>query len=319
MQIQITWTANWAGNHQVCYREVGTPTFTCQTVAAVLGVNSLVIDVPTNFCDDISYEGYVLAECSDPVDDNLDGFPDASSQFTILITTQTDPCEPYEISCDTVAISGINIDVAGTGYLPGEQILANGSDLVATVGTVGGSGEITSVVLSPGFFYAAVPALTISTAGGVGASLTAILGNCLLSLSGCDGTMDDGLPVALVRVNVEVGDSIYVCSDGIPNPSPPPATCTFTVTNSTVPLGGTCNCLDCVEITVSNPTGGNLQLQYTTCNDPAGPEGETAIVMYQETIVAGASNVIIPNCAILSSIYAEAGLIVVTYPCPVSA
>lgn len=319
MDIQISWTAGWAGPHDVCYRlQPGPATFTCQTVNCTVGVNTLVITVPTNFCEGALYQGYILAQCSDPVDSNEDGFPDAAAQFTILIPEQADPCQPYQLTCDEASVADILIDVPGSGYLSGETITANGTDVIWEINTVDGLGGILSVIPLPGnngFTYSTPPTLTINTVGGLGADLTAVLDTCSLLYGSCDGVNSDGTPLppgAQFRPPLAVGESVLICATSLPDPF-------VTGVGTVLPLfpgKESCNCQPCVQLTVSNPTGDPIDLYYTTCN---GANGEAAIptpiVLWREVIEAGASNVVIANCVLSGSVSADPALVIVVDPC----
>lgn len=314
MEIQISWTANWAGNHDVCYRKVGEVAFTCVTVNSILGTNSTIIDVPTNYCEDVTYEGYILAECSSDIDVDEDGFPELATQFSILINTNTDPCEPYQITCDNGAI-GLIVEVPGQDYAVNDQIFANGVDLVGEVATIDGVGGILTTNLFGIYKYVAQPAISVTSALGNGASLAGPLSDCDAILTGCAGTNDDGAgldPEGDLNINIKVGDSIVVCSEGVPDPK-------TTLGDTTVipaPALDTCNCLDCVRLKIDNPTGQDLEVSYTTCNDP---NGNGIIVLWKENIEAGASNYIVSDCVIQESVYAETGLVLTFEACPVPA
>lgn len=305
MDLQISWTAGWAGNHEVCYRKQGTFTYTCQTVVATLGPNNIIITVLDNFCDDVTYEGYILAECQG------EASPDEGTQFSVLINTKTDPCEPYQIDCDNSPINSL-VATGGSLYQVGDAIFADGVTQVGDVATVDGGGAILTVNFTdPVTTFSAPPVMTIVSGAGAGAVITAPLSGCLPTLASCDGAVADGNPSSGIRVNIPVGGSFYLCAEVAPTPSPGSQ---YTVTNLLGPGYDTCHCEGCVEIEVSNPTDTNLFLYYTTEDPVLG-----TIVLWQETIVAGASNVNIANQALEDSVSWDAGLVVVTTPCPLPA
>jgi hypothetical protein len=305
MDLQISWTAGWAGNHEVCYRKQGTVAYTCQTVVATLGPNSVLITVPNNFCDDVTYEGYILAECQGAVE------PSEGTQFSILINTKTDPCEPYQIDCDNSPINALGA-TGGSLYQIGDAIMADAVQ-VGDVNTIDGGGAILTVNFTdPVTPFSAPPVMTIVSGAGAGAVITAPLTGCIPILLSCDGAVDNGVPAPSgIRPNIPVGSSFYLCAEVAPTPSPDSQ---YTVTNLLGPGYETCHCEGCVEIEVSNPTGGNLYLYYTTEDPVLG-----TIVVWQETIAAGASNVNIANQALEDSVSWDAGLVVVTTPCPLPA
>lgn len=299
MQLQISWTAGWAGNHDVCYRKQGVVSYTCQTVVATLGPNTVLIVVPDNFCDEVTYEGYVLAECQGAVP------PSEGTEFSITINTKTDPCEPWEVTCDNAPIETLTA-LGGTLYLPGDAIMADAVQ-VGDVATIGGGGDILTVNFTDNITtFSAPPVMTIVSAAGTLAVIDAPLAECRPTLTACDGaSVDGGIVVDLV-----VGESVYTCLEFAPTPLPPAQ---YTVTNLIgTPGYTTCHCEGCVEIEVSNPTAFPLFIYYTTYDPGLG-----SIVLWKQLINAGALNENIPNQAIEDSVSSQAGLVIVLTPCPI--
>jgi hypothetical protein len=323
LTIEISFVANTAGNHDVCYREVGTSTFTCVTVNAALGANTIVINPPTNYCGDVTFEGYVIAECSNPADNNLNDFPDVVegiSQFTILVTAQPADCDPYRVTCDATKIGGILVTVGGMDYVDGEVVVANGVDNVGTVNVVPASnGVVGSITLTGTNTYPSPPTLTITTAGGSLAELQALMDDCVVFLAGCDGQVEDDVdsPIAL-RTELPLSSNITICSNGVPDVEP--ATGDYTVIPDPI-VPENCRCTDCVQMTVTNVNVDTaFTLSYTSCNNPAGEGGETATVFYQHNFPVGAFGpLVLPICAIQESISWEPvieGFSVGVTPCP---
>ena len=302
MDLEISWTANWLGNHDICYREQGTLAYTCTTIYANLGPNSTIIQVPDNFCGQVVYEGYVLAQCQ-----GGGALPAEGTEFTIIINEKVDPCMPYNIHCDNAPIALLSLIAPGSGYLDGEVVTADGIP-VGTVGILPG-GELGSVVLTNNTTtFSALPVMAINTTGGLGGVIGVQLADCAPILNGCDGSNDQGVPAIGVQAKIPVGSDFYLCATTVPAPLP---AAQMTVSPLLNPPFETCHCENCIEARVSNPTPAPLSIWYMTY-DP----GMGAIVLYKEVIVAGASNQPLSNQAIADSITAQVGLVVNVQSCP---
>jgi len=302
MDLEISWTANWIGNYNVCYREAGTLNYTCSIeFVAALGPATKTITVPNNYCDLVVYEGYILAECQGNAD------PAEGTQFTIQIVQKDDPCNPYNVHCDNAPIASLIPSAPGIDYVTGEDVLADG----IPVGTiVAPTGFITDVIITDSVTtFTTPPVVTISTTSGTGGAIQLTLADCQPILQGCDGTNDQGVPVSSITPSIPIGSDFYLCATAEPEPTP---AAQYTVTAlAGTPSYETCHCEQCIEVTVSNPTGTNLSIWYTTYDSGLG-----SIVLWKEVIVAGASNQLLANQAISGSVTAQVGLVVVIENCP---
>lgn len=76
-------------------------------------------------------------------------------------------------------IDSLSINSAGSGYAVDEELTftgGGGSGAVATITSIGGSGEITGVTLNhPGYDFTSAPTVDVDTVSGTGADLTATL------------------------------------------------------------------------------------------------------------------------------------------------
>lgn len=297
LDIEISFVAGIAIDHDVCYRLQGTTTFTCVTVSANLGSNTVTIQVPSNFCDTAIYEGYVIASCSNTTDTDGDGFPDAVegvSQFAITIAEQASDCDPYIIACTGVPVVDINIIDGGTGYATNEELVANGTDTIGFITAPGGI--ITGFTPALPFNYSTPPTLTVNTVSGVDADLEAILGQCIFEATGCDGQTDvfGNTAAGPLDTYLPVNTDIEICSDVEPTIDPITSTGSFTVTPS---VGENCRCTTCVKMTVTNGTGGNVTLSFTTCG-----LDDAAVIFQQLIIPTGTLNLVVGACVIPESI-----------------
>jgi len=127
--LTINYIANYAGNHRICYRQVGTTNYCCLTdVVAATGPQTFTIDfsVPADYCfgtanqvvtpvetacGPYAYEGYIQPIC-EPESSLLSRTP-----FGPITFTQDPTCLSYEIECITTDIQAINLGFAGEAYL----------------------------------------------------------------------------------------------------------------------------------------------------------------------------------------------------------
>lgn len=116
-------------------------------------------------------------------------------------------------------VTSVTIDVGGADYQVGDAIVAtggDGADFDAEVATVDGGGAITDITINDnGSGYFSLPALTITTAGGAGATLTAVLGDKYIPVvtDGIDADVLTAIPKAQGILDELRGRDIFV--DGI--------------------------------------------------------------------------------------------------------
>jgi hypothetical protein len=182
--ITINYTANYGGNHRICYRQVGTTNYCCllDTVAAI-GPQTFTIDfsVPADYCfgtanqvttpvvsdcGPYEYEGYVQ-----PICETIDSL-DARTPFTVSFT-QVPTCLSYEVECITTDVASIALDSAGEAYLSFPTITFTGGPCsvssAATVTTM----EAFNVQSSfPNVSTGYSPLNVITITGGVGTPIT---------------------------------------------------------------------------------------------------------------------------------------------------
>ena len=110
--LQVDFTANYTGDHRVCWRIGPSGPYDCTTIVTCAGLGltcSALISVdltPYNIqCDDITFEGYVQPVC----------YPEASTlgrtPFSVVYNP-IPPCEAVKFLCTTPACSGFDL---GTG------------------------------------------------------------------------------------------------------------------------------------------------------------------------------------------------------------
>lgn len=175
--LEVTFTANYAGSHRVCWRIQGSgaPYDCSNTVSCVGGgticVASIPITVNTTSCDGpIVFEGYVQATC--------EALSSTSGRLAWTETfTPTVTCVRHEVTCARTGIDapGTVFVSHGQQYVPADvfTIVRDGADpetLDATGFAVTGfgTGAITSIssLLSAGTLYTALDVLDIVDAVG---------------------------------------------------------------------------------------------------------------------------------------------------------
>lgn len=298
MDLQITWQAAVNGDHTVCIRLTGTLPYMCQTINGTAGLNSnAIFNVPDNFCENVKYEGYVVADC--------EKISNPQPQFALEIVQKTDPCVPYEIICSSVPLANITIFDGGALYQVGDDILANGVP-ITTVASVDGTGGILGVIPPTQVLFSGPPTLTIQSVSGNGGLLLPVMDECIPIVTSCDGANDDGTPQpGGIRPVIELGESLFLCSETVPAPTP---AAQYTV--SAISSEG-CHCEGCVTMVASNPTGNILKIYYTVIENFTDN-----IVIWSENIPPGAVNLPIANQALAGSVSYDVGLTVVETPCP---
>lgn len=122
----INFIANTSGVHTVYWRTYEDPVNTYPNFLSVNvtipGLQSITIDVEGSlYCAPygITYEGYVIADCQDPLPET-NGIPNSvlssGTTWTVVMAEQDDPCQDTTITCDNVVIGNITIDTVGKKY-----------------------------------------------------------------------------------------------------------------------------------------------------------------------------------------------------------
>lgn len=179
--ITVDFTANYAGDHRVCFRIQGSgDPYDCSTIVNCVGgatACQAIINTPVNTtsCDGtVTFEGYVQAICEDVLSTNgRDAF---TADFVPNIV-----CQRNEIVCARTGVASIAVTNGGQEYVFGLDTLtvirdggdAEVGDATASIATVG-SGVINSVtgILAAGAGYTALDVLTVTDGGGAGAGAT---------------------------------------------------------------------------------------------------------------------------------------------------
>lgn len=178
--ITVDFTANYSGNHRVCWRVQGSgDPYDCTTIVNCVGGGTtcsavFTADVNTTSCDGtITFEGYVQATCQDIL----------STDGRLLWTvdyTPTPTCLRHEITCDYVPIAEINMTDPGVNYTVGDTVVLtpvgadpNLSDAIVTITSVGtGSIDSLSMVFTTGSGYTAGDVITIDLLAAPGCGYT---------------------------------------------------------------------------------------------------------------------------------------------------
>lgn len=178
--ITVDFTANFAGDHRVCFRIQGSgDVFDCSTIVNCVGGATacqaiIVTTVNSTSCDGtVTFEGYVQATCEDVL--SLNGRLDWTADFI-----PNPICDRFEIACDYGAIDSIAITVPGQEYLVSDTLTAvrqvgdtKVADAILSIATVG-DGVINTVtgILAAGAGYTALDVLTVVDGGATGSGAT---------------------------------------------------------------------------------------------------------------------------------------------------
>ncbi len=146
VNLEVNFTADYAGMHRACYRLVGGSSYTCVNGSCAVGACQILIPVfvDNETCEDVQYEGYVQPMCQDI--DSTDG----RVAWTVTFTPAP-ACKTYVVSCDSEGVESVTIDVGGNGYDPSSPpaVLFTGGSGTGAAGTaVVGFGAITSVSIN---------------------------------------------------------------------------------------------------------------------------------------------------------------------------
>ena len=148
--INVNFTSNYAGGHRVCWRIGNSGPYNCSTTVACLGgatpcAANIAIMVDNETCDQVTFEGYVQAECED--------IGSLNGRVPFSVTFTPDPtCDSYNITCNAVGVAGFTITNPGSGYIPGAPpaVVITGTGTLATGTAVVGDGGIKTWTVTNG-------------------------------------------------------------------------------------------------------------------------------------------------------------------------
>lgn len=289
--ITVTFNANFAGNHRVCWKTSPSSPYDCTTIVTCTGGGAscnanIVTTVDNETCDTVTFEGYVQPTCESEV--SLNKRVPFSVTFTPVPT-----CDGYNIECQ-YTIMTFSVTNAGTNYNPLNPptvTISGGGGLGATANaTVGGANTITAVTLvAPGTGYISTPSVVIDPppVPGVTATADAVLTPCAgFNITDCDGSTE-AFP------SLPVNETVSVCSVNnltiIPVPS-----------GIVINTGGCC--YDCLNITFTAGGGGGNAYYVDCSGEFIGP-------------VALGPLATLAVCASNNSWYITSGTVAVGDPC----
>lgn len=271
--LTISFTANYSGDHRVCWKVQGETNYTCTTVSCVTG-NTCSFDIPievnTTSCDGpITFEGYVQASCRD--ESTTEGRIYWSSIFTPSVV-----CKRYNITCEYAPIVYINITSSGTGYVVGDIVVIkpvdplnpNLSNATITIASVDDDGRITGFTITDGGMYNSTPTISIISISGAGGEF---VGNVLVS---CKPVSNIGLDCGY-NSETHHGYSVSLTSGLLVNNSFAVCLSTSIITLPTgynVEQSGCCISEDSTETVcktytiVNTSTKLSISIPYTACN-----------------------------------------------------
>lgn len=168
--ITVHFTANYTGQHRICWRIGSVGAYDCSIVIATTTGTSYDVVVPVivdnESCSDVTFEGYVQATCED-IASTTGRIP-----FSVVFTPSP-TCLPINVLCQTVGIESFTITNPGSGYVGAPTVTLSAGTGTGTA--VVGVGAPTATLLfnigaglTPGT-YLAEPATAIVGVG-VGAT-----------------------------------------------------------------------------------------------------------------------------------------------------
>lgn len=196
--ITVDFTANYAGDHRVCWRILGSVgPYDCSTVVNCTGGATTCqaifnADVNTTSCDGtVTFEGYVQAACEDIA--SLNG----RLAFTVdFIPTVI--CKRNVVTCANVGIESITVDTAGEGYPSAPVVTITGDGVGATaISTISDDSvdTITLPTLPDGTGYIDGVYVDYPTTGGTGTGFTidfTVMGGEVVSIEGTNSISEGG-------------------------------------------------------------------------------------------------------------------------------
>lgn len=187
--IDLDFTAVYAGSHRVCYRIGGVGSYTCITVSCVGGTTSCLASIPifvdNETCVDVSFDGYIQPTCID-IASSDERFP-----FSVLFTPSP-VCKSYTVTCNTSTVTAPTITNGGTLYdplSPPSVLFTGGGSTGATGEAVVGGGAIVStlgVITDPGSGYVDGTYSNVDITGGTGTGAQAtviVVGGAVTSIT----------------------------------------------------------------------------------------------------------------------------------------
>jgi len=179
--ITVDFTANYAGQHRVCFRIQGSgDPYDCTTVVNCVGGGTtcqaiFTTDVNTTSCDGpVTFEGYVQAVCEDIL--SLNGRLAWTADFV-----PNPVCTRHELTCAIGEIDAIDIIDGGYLFLIGDPVVVTRDggdteslDAIISINTLG-DGILNSIsgLLSGGINYTATDVISVDNAAfGTGATIT---------------------------------------------------------------------------------------------------------------------------------------------------
>lgn len=145
--VAVSFVANYAGVHRVCYRLNGAGAYTCITGSCVGGGATCTINIPITVdnetCVAVPIDGYVQAICQDILS--------TTGRVLFNVTfTPTPSCAKYTVTCVSAGVVGITVTAGGSGYNPAAPpsvTITGGGGSGATAVAVIGAGIVTTTNL----------------------------------------------------------------------------------------------------------------------------------------------------------------------------
>ena len=294
----LKFDAQTSGNYKIAYKDADDPCAVYQYKEVYVNNQSYPHEVSVNieiegslYCDNITYEGWVLPMCFGEVYQPGQTVPDHATTFTHVISQITNNCEKIDVTLKGYQISWINVDDSGSGYTysdpPTVVITRDPNDATDiefqfdannATAVINNSGQITGVmfdnemsdinargtydknnppsisIVGGTFVDQASLSLTVETTGrGIKASD--------VEQFACSTTIGDNTTFALENVN----DTISLCGNV--------TTARQLISNNyDVVSDGCCYCEECHNVTIDATAAstGYIEYSYNKCWDESG-------------------------------------------------
>lgn len=311
----LKFDAQTSGNYKIAYRDADDPCAVYQYKEVYVNNTSYPHEISVNieiegslYCDDITYDGWILPMCFGEVYQPGQDVPDNATTFTHVMSKIPSDCDKLEIVLTGYKIESFDITNGGSGYdendpptltIVRNDVLSSDYDAVGIVPIISG-GEIVGVnFVSSGMNKGGAynpqhidgdtvhdPTVTITGGVGSGAVITPVLAD-----SGDEFQLEDFACSSVGDSSVSIefaGKAIYTCGKESTARSILPVHYDVSILDNEC-----CYCDACADVKIStlNAVTGSVKYGYTKCWDNGGTTTYYSSINANEEVVL--QNVII--------------------------